>query len=476
MKYDLAEIRQFLHDHFEDLELETLCFDYFPQVRDEFAAGMRKGQKILLLIDYCQRRELVPNLLAAIRRFRTRQFDERFPEALEAVPPPPPALPVYEPRQVFISHAHQDAEFAHRLAGDLKSNGWRVWIAPDSIRLGEKWVEAIERGLGESGIFAAVLTPAMIKSSWARSETDIAIALEKEGKLRLIPLDVEPCDVPLMLKSYQHISFLGDYQTGLNKLLAGLEGDRAQVAQPPSPAPAPRRPIAPPVTRARPRRAPTVWWAAVLAALAGLAIVCTILGVLVTNQPIRPLPSTPSKTPRSTATSAPTVPRTATLVPVPITATPVPVYGVGLITYLAQDEDKNKNLYALRPDGTSVTLTRGYTDVMVLSVSPDSRFLAVAVSKQSKLKASASYPRFVEGGAGTSLLVISDQGQKQNAVVSDAAAMAAAYAGDGQLVVTVLEGSTVMYYVCKADGSDRREIYKSVNKLVTPTATATKGP
>ncbi len=53
-------------------------------------------------------------------------------------------------KQVFISHATQDAELAHRLADDLRRLGVPFWIAPESIRPGESWVDAIERGLGES--------------------------------------------------------------------------------------------------------------------------------------------------------------------------------------------------------------------------------------------------------------------------------------------------------------------------------------
>ena len=37
---------------------------------------------------------------------------------------------------VFISHANQDAQFAHRLAADLQRLGVQVWIAPESIRPG----------------------------------------------------------------------------------------------------------------------------------------------------------------------------------------------------------------------------------------------------------------------------------------------------------------------------------------------------
>ena len=53
-------------------------------------------------------------------------------------------------RQVFISHTVKDADFAQRLAGDLKQLGLRVWIAPESIRPGKEWVDAIQRGLESS--------------------------------------------------------------------------------------------------------------------------------------------------------------------------------------------------------------------------------------------------------------------------------------------------------------------------------------
>ena len=37
---------------------------------------------------------------------------------------------------VFISQATQDAQFAHRLADDLRRLGEQVWIGPDSTRSG----------------------------------------------------------------------------------------------------------------------------------------------------------------------------------------------------------------------------------------------------------------------------------------------------------------------------------------------------
>jgi formylglycine-generating enzyme required for sulfatase activity len=105
----------------------------------------------------------------------------------------------------------------------LQQHGWHVWIAPESIRPGEKWVEAINRGLEESGAFALVLTPAAIKSRWVKDETNVAIELEHEGRVRFVPLDVENCDVPPLWRAYQRVSFCGDYVSGLRSLVFALD-------------------------------------------------------------------------------------------------------------------------------------------------------------------------------------------------------------------------------------------------------------
>jgi hypothetical protein len=80
-------------------------------------------------------------------------------------------------KQVFISHATKaDGAFARRLAGDLRRLGVAVWIAPDSIRPGEGWVRAIERGMGESSHVVIALTPDALASQWVDKETEVAIA------------------------------------------------------------------------------------------------------------------------------------------------------------------------------------------------------------------------------------------------------------------------------------------------------------
>ena len=126
-------------------------------------------------------------------------------------------------KQVFVSYATEDAQFAHRLADDLQRLGIQVWIAPESIHPGEGWVRAIERGLAESSHVVVVLTPAALESKWVRKETDVTIAQERKGRIQVIPLDVEPCEVPLLLGSYQMVSFRRDYEAGLSQLASILD-------------------------------------------------------------------------------------------------------------------------------------------------------------------------------------------------------------------------------------------------------------
>jgi len=150
--------------------------------------------------------------------------------------------------QVFISHHSEDADFARRLSQDLDSLSVPVWMAPGSIRPGEDWVEAISRGLAESSHLLVVLTPAAVASRWVRTETNVAIRREHQGEMEVIPLDVVPCEPPLLWTSYQMVSFRSGYDAGFCRLENMLTGDSA--FEPASPVERPLEVAPPQDTRA----------------------------------------------------------------------------------------------------------------------------------------------------------------------------------------------------------------------------------
>jgi formylglycine-generating enzyme required for sulfatase activity len=215
---------------------------------------------------------------------------------------------------VFISHAtKEDGQFARRLANDLKRSSVEVWIAPESIRPGEDWVDAINRGLKESSHVVVVLTPAAVKSKWVRIETNAAIALERKGRIQIIPLDVKPCEVPPLSSTYQMVSFRRDYEAGLSQL-ATILGVRVP----------PPEPVRPRTVKEK----PTAWgglpiWVWGIALVAALVIGGTILSAIPTPVPVAGRATTPAAAVAPTATHVPLI-DTPMPKPPPPTPTPMP--------------------------------------------------------------------------------------------------------------------------------------------------------
>lgn len=223
-----AKLRRALFEFFSDGELSDFALDYFPQVYNNFGERMEKKQKARMVVAHCLRHKRIPDLTAALERERPHLSFDAAPSPAQTAPKSTPPPPERNDRQIFLSHASQDNEFAYRLAEDLREHGWQIWMAPDSIRPGEKWVEAIERGLAESGIFLLVITPAAVESGWVRDEADIAVNLKNQGKITFVSVKLQETDnVPYFWTVTQWASFLGEYEVGLAELLLALQPERS---------------------------------------------------------------------------------------------------------------------------------------------------------------------------------------------------------------------------------------------------------
>jgi hypothetical protein len=125
-----------------------------------------------------------------------------------------------------------------------------------------------------------MLTPDMVGSKWAKTETDAAIAAEHSGSLRLIPIEIAACQAPPLLNSYQRVSFLESYPAGLAELLRALESSaqprRVQSATKPETV-APSQPVPVPAVATEQRRLSLTVWLVPLV----LAIVVSTIGTLI---------------------------------------------------------------------------------------------------------------------------------------------------------------------------------------------------
>ena len=221
------QLYDFIIHRFDEDELDQLCFVYFAGVQYEFGSGMSFKRKVRILIEYCGWDDTKENLLAALEKERKNEFLKVFPRYKGKTTSAPP---VYEsqprnPNQVFVSHSSEDAELAHQIAKDLKQYGYDIFITPESIRPGEEWMPAINRGLEESGIFLVLITPQAIQSGWVHKETNVAITLANENEARLFLLDVKECKPPILWRQRQFLSFRNeDYKRDFNSLLRELKG------------------------------------------------------------------------------------------------------------------------------------------------------------------------------------------------------------------------------------------------------------
>ena len=118
----------------------------------------------------------------------------------------------------FFSYAHEDAEFALRLAKDLRAGGAAVWIDRLDIKPGQRWDRAIEDALAECSQLLVVLSPASTESTNVMDEVSLAL---EDGKT-VLPVIHRECKIPFRLRRLQYVDLTRNYDEGLGRLLETL--------------------------------------------------------------------------------------------------------------------------------------------------------------------------------------------------------------------------------------------------------------
>ena len=107
------------------------------------------------------------------------------------------------PAQIFISYSHSDALFATKLARDLEKAGYEVWFDRTDIQTGSRWDDEIVKGLDASTIFLVLLSGTSVASQNVKDEIGYALDHNKQ----ILPLLIEPCEVPFRLRRVQYVDF-----------------------------------------------------------------------------------------------------------------------------------------------------------------------------------------------------------------------------------------------------------------------------
>jgi len=127
---------------------------------------------------------------------------------------------------VFVSHASDDKErFVLDFAEMLRKNGVDAWVDKWEMNPGDKLIEKIfDHGIANAKAFIAVISKISINKPWVREELDAALVRRIEGNTKLIPVVIDDCEVPLVLRStiWVKIKDLSNYDKEFQQILAAI--------------------------------------------------------------------------------------------------------------------------------------------------------------------------------------------------------------------------------------------------------------
>ena len=127
-----------------------------------------------------------------------------------------------ETRQVtdpaFISYCRHDLDFAKKLANDLNTSGFPIWLDHARLLAGQAWDRAVEVALERCPKVLVLLSPAAVISDNVMNEVTFAL---DEGKT-VIPVLYQDCRIPLRLRRLQYADFRSNYVDGISQLVAAM--------------------------------------------------------------------------------------------------------------------------------------------------------------------------------------------------------------------------------------------------------------
>ena len=120
--------------------------------------------------------------------------------------------------RIFICHSSHDKPVVRELCSRINKEGWvETWLDEEKILPGQNWEIEIQRAVEKADIVIACISKSSTtKEGFVNRELRYAldIALTKpEEMIYLIPLRLEECSVPYMLKKWHWVDYFPNSET-----------------------------------------------------------------------------------------------------------------------------------------------------------------------------------------------------------------------------------------------------------------------
>ena len=130
--------------------------------------------------------------------------------------------------QVFISYRVGHDKFAEALANRLGQEGIVLWFDKWDIQAGDSVPGKIEEGLRDSIAFIPIITADYEQGRWATEELRNAIAKRIEQGYAIIPVLLEGCERPELIRHLRYVDFSGQdpeaFESKFAELIDGIYG------------------------------------------------------------------------------------------------------------------------------------------------------------------------------------------------------------------------------------------------------------
>lgn len=127
--------------------------------------------------------------------------------------------------KVFISYVTEDLNTAYEIYQRLKHEGYDSWFYKEKLVGGQEWDLEIIKAIEESNFFLACISSSSVnKDGYYQKELKKGMDVwerQPEGRIYLIPVRLENCQVPNRLRKFQWVDFFE--VDGMEKLLKAIE-------------------------------------------------------------------------------------------------------------------------------------------------------------------------------------------------------------------------------------------------------------
>lgn len=135
---------------------------------------------------------------------------------------------------VFVSHASADGPTAERIARGLQALGYNSWYAEWELKAGDSIVTKIQAALSSCDVLIVVLSQRSVVSDWVNRELNSVVVKQLGGEqVLVIPVLIEPCEIPKVLSDILHVDLQGDFEGGFLKIWDAIRSHRDQITRRP---------------------------------------------------------------------------------------------------------------------------------------------------------------------------------------------------------------------------------------------------